>query len=530
MSRLKMPHTSSPPLSIDKIRRKWSWVSGTARGTEDSREQYQKDLKNAFSEIDGLMAGFTYLDEMGASQHVTDSPSSPVAIDDPPLTEAKPTLSTDQYPMDIDIDLSEEEDQGAVPPYSASSSDSQRQPMAAQWDAIRDLRKETEYHHQRFQRMATLANDPILSQLRESYKDSKSIRTTGILIFRDVLDGFQPSKLRDIFAFASLSYAVSQLLFKSGRIDKMEILGGLKAWRDSIADASEREAFNKLAHNLWPEAKNHLHFIPIPQMTPRSDTCWPRPPSNYQDTTSATMNRPYDSFPGPPLGHGPVTSDMSVPNLVFEELDGINQTSFGFAEHLIDLTKFTQEVWEFSRLNDLSSVETNRQTTTSDIPATFSVDAEQSHSQHFGWHQQPAEYPSLLGDNAPGGAEHVSPESDAEKIRLQDTLVFVVVVTFIFEIKDLLNILSGRGLVSKPDKLYKNQEQQQKRFYKSAKEDFFEPRACSRPIPYRTYTALLSVAKIFTREAYLKTISEVKHYLVTVAVVRKYHHQARSTS
>ena len=39
-----------------------------------------------------------------------------------------------------------------------------------------------------------------------------------------MLDGFCPSKLKDTFASASLSYSVSQLLFKKGRIEKFQIV------------------------------------------------------------------------------------------------------------------------------------------------------------------------------------------------------------------------------------------------------------------------------------------------------------------
>lgn len=522
---LPQPHASSPPLRLDRLSEKYSWARGTARGTEASRERYQTDLRQAFSEIDGLLAGFTYLDKMDPSQQVADSSfPSPLAMDEPlAATEPEPILGTDQYPMDItDIDLSEGEDHGTVPPCSASSSDAHRQPMAAQWDAIRDLRKETEFHHQRFQRMELLSNDPILAQLREAYKDSKSVRITGILIFKDVLDGFKPTKLKDIFAFASLSYAVSKLLFKSRRIDEMEIFAGIKAWRDSISDTGEREAFNKLARHLWPEAKNHLHFIPIPQRTPRSDTLWPWQPSSYQSMASDPMNRPGDIFPGPPLSHGgPVKNDMLDPTWALEVLHDINHISFEFADHVVDLTALTKDAWDLSKFRDFNPAASHHQPSSHGIPAVFAGQEGESQPCHRDWHLPQTEYPDLLRENGQGKAEQMPTQIDAETIQLRDTFVFVVVVAFIIEIKDLLHILRGNGLVSKSEKLYKAQIAEQKRFYKSAKEDFFEPRASSRPMPYRTYTALLSVAKLFTQEAYLKSISEVKHYLMTVAVVRK---------
>jgi hypothetical protein len=52
--------SGSPPLLIDEFRRKYSWANGVSRSTEASQTQYRKDLKKAFAEIDGLMAGFTY--------------------------------------------------------------------------------------------------------------------------------------------------------------------------------------------------------------------------------------------------------------------------------------------------------------------------------------------------------------------------------------------------------------------------------------------------------------------------------------
>ncbi|RYP08906.1 hypothetical protein DL764_001616 [Monosporascus ibericus] len=503
-----MPQSSvPPPLLLDKFRQKYSWANGATRGTESSREQYHKDLKNAFAEIDGLMAGFKYLDEMGPRPRTEESsPPSPPDDAPAPAAEAHLQRNSQEYPREIDgLDAPHDRrqviDEGRQRPVSEVRPD--RQPMAAQWTAIRNLREETEYHHRRFQTMPSLSDDPIIAQLRRDFRDAKSIRKTGIIIFRDVLDDYRPTKLKEIFAFASLSYAVSQVLFKTGRIDKFQILSGVKTWRDSISDDREKEAFNKLAYDLWPEAKDHLHFIPMQRTNPEDRISLPKE-VNYGNPTTIFMDQGSnttfdDHWPG---------QDISP-----EEIDAIISSS-GFSDHIMGLTECTYQAFGFSRLQDIDTGRGCQPPATYAETSLPTTSAGYSNSGCLDPHPPMTNLPPVV--QSPLESAQVQPDSEVAQLR--GACVFLVILAFISENQELLHILSGRGLIAKPDKLYKAEREDQKMFYKSAQEQFFEPRRRSNPQPNRAFPALLSTAKIFTKEAYLRTIPEVKHYLLTVAV------------
>ncbi|RYP51043.1 hypothetical protein DL768_003543 [Monosporascus sp. mg162] len=505
-----MPQTSvPPPLLLDKFRQKYSWANGATRGTESSKEQYRKDLKNAFAEIDGLMAGFKYLDEMEPGPTAEESsPASPPDDTPAPAAEAHLQQSYQEYPREInDLDTSHDRRQVVNEDGQRPTSEVRpdRQPMAAQWAAIRSLREESEYHHRRFMTMPSLSDDPILAQLRKDFTDAKRIRKTGIIIFRDVLLDYRPTKLREIFAFASLSYAVSQVLFKTGRIDKFQILSGVRTWRDSISDDREKEAFNKLAHELWPEAKDHLHFIPMPRIHTEDPISLPRQ-VNHENPTTTFMNQVSNA-----------TFDYSWPgqNTSPEELNGIS-SSLGFLEQAVELTDHTHQAFDLSQLQDFDTVTGYQPTATYVETSLPTTSAGYSSSGCLDPHPPTINLPSAV--RSPFESAQAQP--DSEDVHLRGTCVFLVILAFISENQDLLHILSGRGLISKPNKLYDAEKEDQKMFYKSAQEQFFEPRRRSNPQPSRAFPALLSTAKIFTKEAYLRTIPEVKHYLLTVAVVR----------
>ncbi|KAI8631752.1 hypothetical protein F5Y19DRAFT_402904 [Xylariaceae sp. FL1651] len=489
-------------LLIDKIRDEYSWAKGTTRGTDSSQAQYQEALKNAFAEIDGLLAGFKYMDEMHSADEGRGA--SPAEQAPPEAIQApEAVLPFKSWQAQAQAEAQAEDGDTHIPD-TTSHLASERQPMAVQWAAIKSLRAETDYHHQRFLAIPATTDNPILSQLRESYKDGKSVRKAGIIIFRDVLDGYRPTRLRDIFAFASLSYSVSQLLFKSKRIEQSEILAGLEAWRRSLSDAKEREAFDILALHLWPESKEHLQYSATQppfrgQMSPGLWSGW------GEVNESAATSKQNLEVPSMPDWSSPLFDHHSA-NFDYGQ-DVHNLADSGIFGNAINITNHTHDAFDFSILS--SGIDTH-------------------HHQPYdggqgGPSSQPAEAESWsLGCPPPFNQDteqsDIQDSHRGEDLELRDSKVFLVVLAFLAEIQELLNILSGRGIVPRPDKLYKAEEEDQKRFYKTAQEIFFEPRCCDQQVPCRDFSALLAMARIFTEEAYLRTIPDVKHYLITVAV------------
>ncbi len=268
------------PLLLDKYCEKYSLKRRPTRATDAERQRHRRDLQKAIEEIDGLMAGFQYLDgvDPGASEAGRPPPSTPHITSQPPWPSASWTNGVhlqdmppaSQYSLqDFEADLLPVEMDIPTPPVTPVPDP---QPMPSQWADIRNLRGEIDFHHKRFQKLAAKSNNPALCSLMETFPTAESVRKSGIDLFRDILSGFKPGLLEDVFAFASLSYAMSQQLLKRGRIQKKDILAGLGVWRDGISDPLQRAAFEMLAVDLWPEAIGHLHLNPVYQRAAGDDT------------------------------------------------------------------------------------------------------------------------------------------------------------------------------------------------------------------------------------------------------------------
>ncbi|KAK3367776.1 hypothetical protein B0H63DRAFT_405133 [Podospora didyma] len=452
---------SSPAKSrhflLDTYRSKHSWAAGVTRGSPSAVEWHKKDLEKAFAEIDGLMAGLQYQDKADSIRDAQKQQPSSMGAS---VTENEQQYPT--YPPDLDfIDIVVQDGPVTAP---VPPPPKEHQPMASQWDTIRTLRDETVHHHRKFQQYAKNSQDPVITALLKVYPEARKIRNAGAQVFRDVLDGFRPRQLKHVFAFASFAYAMSQLLYRKNRIDKSEILADLRQWRDLISDPTEREAFNNLARELWPEANDRLHFIHIPpsvRTAPFPDVShWP-PATNRdgminEDTDISALDLAY-FFSNPPAvlnttnllqqhGLGPPGNQPPASNVIVQE------------DAIIDTAPSRDE-------------------------------------------QEPA------------GSVHDEPD----KASLENTGMFTVVFTFLREIGELLYILSGTSLASRRYKLYKAEEGDRESFYDSAQEKFFNPRRRSSEHGHPESRALLSVAETFTKRGYLRSISQIEHYLVGVA-------------
>ncbi|KXX81303.1 Peptide transporter PTR2 [Madurella mycetomatis] len=460
-----MPSTEKPKdFLIDKCRSKYSWAAGIARGTPSAIDRHRRDLETAFAEINGLMAGLHYQDKLESETTVAraDSTSCNAQLPRPANQEAAGPaypipMAPQQHQFDsLDKELTELLENSRQDPTSTPESipNMEHQPLGSQWAAIRCLRKETAYHHRRFQHLARTMENPLIAKLLDVYPDAQSVRSKGAQLFKDVLEGFRPRDLSLVFAFASFSYATSQLLYKKRRIDKGYILAGLKDWRDLISDLPEFAAFainEQAAHDTIGA-------------------------SYYQNTS---------------IGSG--LGDHIPPDLV---------------TNVVDLMNTSHEYFNFAAIAGL------------DAENSLNLPAASNWLSSSG----PGP-PSLLptpdaAPNTPGGERQRSQSTDEpldELVKLEETTMFLVILIFLEDIGELLYILSGRSLASRRHKLYKAEEKNQKAFYKKSKESFFEPRYRHSEPNSAAFFALLSVAERFTQGGYLRSIAEIKHYLVSVA-------------
>lgn len=502
---------NSTPLLLDKCRTKYSWALGVTRGTDGAQRSHKRDLQKAFEEIDGLMAGFKYLDDVDPESPGMPLPSSSRSSQPTqPLTAqpgniqfqgAKVDLSYPAAIMDSDL---YDGHQGGLPTPATTP---EPQPMPSQWTAIRSLRGEIEFHHKRFLELTEKSDNATLHSLRATFPTPKSIRKSGTIMYRDILDGFKPYLLEDIFAFASLSYAMSQQLSKRGRIKQEDILQGLRIWRDAISDSTQREAFNILAEALWPEARNHLHFMPLPPVTVTSGVA---------QSTVAGLNVQLPDLFRPDHNINPslaelMSSNSPAYNALYSHipsLDYIPSLDFDHnipRDNAIDLALDYRDQFGLFNLNHTGSITSQ--------PLAGENSRRQGQPGPISWDPGPSSQEAPTATN-----NEATPEAE-KAAQLRQTGVFLIVIAFILEIKELLRILSGRGLISRPPQRYEAEKEKQKRFYELAQATFFKPRCQPEACPSQLFTAVLSVANNFAKSGYLRSIEEVRYFLVTVAPV-----------
>lgn len=513
---------------LDRCRTKYSWAAGVTRGTPSAIQWHRKDLDTAFAEIDGLMAGLRYQDKVERCRSqaaASPLPQNPLGAADEHGdllgTRQYPTQLLDEHLPDLSAATIENHTAAAAAYVPASPAEpipgAEHQPMATQWAALRNLRDETAFHHKRFEQLCRDLGDPTISKLLEIYPDAQSIRNQGAQLVKDVLEGFRPRELSLVFAFVSFAYAISQLLYKKGRIDQREILADLKVWRSLILDSRERQAFDLIAQRLWPEAKDHLHFIPVVAqhrvaqfphlssgdvgLTESAITDFLSSPADGQDATDQHIGL----FGTDQFGFGNAASHNGQQDVINPEVEVAWAGS---------LMKKSNGEFAFDRLQ-LAAASSPNNEFFHQAPSCFGWTQPDS-TDHPGSPSPRGGTPDVFG----GGREQPQPTKPgpvSKEVELEDSGIFLVVLVFLLDIADLVYTLSGRSLASRRHKLYKAEERDQEGFYKFARETFFKPHRQELQTP--AFSALLYVAEKFTKGGLLRSIAEIKHYLVSVATV-----------
>lgn len=216
-------------------------VSGGATRAGPGGARAQEHLEKALAEVDGLSAAFIYLDATESTGASTNRPRDDLAQELQALcATASFNEATDSQPYAVHNDARAHE-------IAWSSIRTVRDGMSVLWDHFVDV--------------AANLDNPAINNILVDYQDAKGLRQTGAIAFRNTVTGLAPNDLCKIFAFCSLSYVVSCLLYSRNRIAEGDILAGIRLWLDALEKEDEREAFELLAKSLWPEARNHLHFM-----------------------------------------------------------------------------------------------------------------------------------------------------------------------------------------------------------------------------------------------------------------------------
>jgi hypothetical protein len=434
------------------------------------------------------MAGMKYLDkaELTSPTSVVPSPgSTPDSDSDADVPDASSSTSPPQERVNA-----------ADPPPEPRPS-FQKMPIlepphvAAQFAALRSLRDETERQFDRFRVISQNTENPILKKLyQETYRDVKTLRNRGLIYYRDLLehDPYPLKTLKQTFAFVSLSYAISRLLVRAGRMQHHDVLSGIGAWRHCIMDDGERDAFDILAANLWPEVGNAGQYQ-----------------NSLQDIMTGSL--PY-------LDASATGYQISTGELPFNPVDPVGDALLQEfqSEYSISLANYTREAFDFALLSDSNQYMGQSGDPGPSIRVTQSSVAQDAHSDLY--------LPGPSQDSAASDQDSPGEGSGAEGVtRLTDTMVFKAVRIFFHECTELIQIFMGRGHISKPEAWYGGEQEEQKLFRKSAHEHFFRPRYQLQRFPCAEFTALLSVAQLFVKWGYLKDFDGIKHYLMLIAPV-----------
>jgi len=486
-----------PPSSLQSL-----WAPGTPRDNPSAAiERLQNHLEVATSEVNGLIAGLHFQDQAeGGSKAVYDYPSE---------------LSDD------DLDL-----QTSYPEPQEPEAEMRDQPNAPQWEALRAFRQESEFHHARFRRMERELKNPAISGLLKLYPDAQGIRNTGAQLVKDVLDGFRPEKLSEVFVFTCFAYAISQVLHKRDRLDKIHILADIRAWRALIRDKDEVLAFNMLAPRLWPESKQHCHFPDATTTTASSCTlvtsvapirtghetnAWPS-----SGATTAPQYRPFDPVQQQGTAIEPFSSSSSSSNN--NNSNGSRQPGILGPDFALN-TGGTIDAESMALLDTISLMNYSHKEVNFADTSWMSLDPLEAALLSAGPPPQISENPDALD---PGGEKKqlFSAYKRPEDAKLVETVMFLIVFAFLQDIgEQFLHILSGRTLSSGRQKLFSTQKGDQEVLCKEASKSFSRLRTQNPNSKSSAFRALISVAEMLTREGHLRSFDEIKHYLIALATV-----------
>lgn len=512
------PTTPKAPLLLDKYRQKFGLRNGGSRGTQAASDRQHQHLAKALEEIDGLLVGFQCLDKQQAAALDTASVSSYT-----PPVPFEGDLPSRPAQLDLDMDHGSPVDHASPGATAEASSSDPEEPLAREWAAIRTLREETEFHHKRFRALTKDSNDPILAELCSVYQDAKAVRTRGVETFRRILEGSIPFTLSKVFPFASLSYAISKLLVKCGRLEQGDVLSGLQLWRNAISDADEREAFGRLAIDLWPEARDHIHCIPIVQIPAhlsdrfpclsddigKDDDGW-QWPSRGANASRAGMGQSHwidDALFSDPLAPDLLVQTDDVSDLPLESHMYTENPQQAFFNGVMNMTYLTSREFNFGALCPMSDHPSYAGDWSGRPPEQVNTSS----------HEDPPGF--TLPHHPLSGPMEGTVKGKPDTTDLQSTALYLAFFLFLRDNKEALRILAGRRFMLRSKKSDDEEaaKEDQEIFFALAKNSFFKPRRST--AISTSFTALLSVAENYTRIGYLQTVEDIKYYLYSAALV-----------
>lgn len=517
--------------ALDFYRDKYSFARGASRRNEAGNIQLQK----ALAEIDGLFAGLNFLDRIESSADEASSTASPPghptarcsgspegSFDDGIFEELEGFTTTSQQTPDPVY-----HDEPAI------RAGPERLPPAYDWTPIRNVRDGMEMMWKNFEAVAQDINSPQVNDLQQYYGTARTLRETGVFAFRSSLTGPAPNTLKEVFAFTSLAYVVQSLLRDRERLKTIDILDGISMWMNAISDAGERQLFQKLAGRLWPEAQNHLHFIPlldkrdinVPPLThrPQPQFSWNGNPF-VSDSIEDQISEPL-TFQGSQelmfwkqhhtVANEPDFSSWPMHDQVSVEAACMTQAACSMSEN-------THECWQWNQFlplenTGLQQFDFNQDNSGQTLEISHARPPEAAFWQAE--QQAPAEI-RCNGPIDPVSQAHIN-DMPITTPKLQATKMFCAILILFEILGELPFLLSGRGLTARGLQSFNPFSTQQKRQIKQIRNKILKPLKKKTDLDDPQFRALLSMSKQLVHRGNLQSIDETRSYLVTVGKVKQ---------
>ncbi|KAK2699844.1 hypothetical protein QWA68_000732 [Fusarium oxysporum] len=420
-------------------------------------------IDEALAEVDGLFAGLIYLDAT-----------------DPPLPQRiSKNCFRNSLAVKLDVICNACEIRPETDILNAPSSTIHESILAreAAWSSIRTVRDGMQILWDHFVDISRVLNTSTIDNLRNSYHDAQGICYEGVFAFRYTVVGPKPDDLVRIFAFCSLSYVITRLFCARKRAKQSDIPAGIRSWRDAIKEEDERQAFDALAAQMWPEAQNHVHFQDLDPGQPlarststhgHSGSASPVSSSHYKSSmppfpADFSIMPPFDcdqqaqqpSNKGS-MGHSFVPlQDTCLGN---EQVNnGTTNTSTAFSQNPQSFTDPINDSCYFPVPSTQLPVPNNEPYADSwawsDSGSMLSLNFDMMEPLDFAALGDPtsqsADYTNLMTDPTQGLSDRALLETTTRVSALEMTSTFMVVREYIRDNCNFWHRLAGSGLVSK---------------------------------------------------------------------------------
>ena len=444
------------------------------------------------------------------------------------LPNANVLITRDSIDRLADINLHEDfNDDGPEPDFPVENTGD----VGKAWKGLRAVRKGMKAEFRRFDDVTSKSKSAVIGRLRSRFPNFKALADCGALVYRDVLDGLCPGTFEEIFAFASLSHAMSRILVRQKRMEEAQVLSGVQRWRDCIDNVDERSAFDALTSRVWPSSCVFPTKPGQPAPDPHSQTI------TLEVQDKMRLLHKVATIATTEMGHGSGdASHAGTPGSPPASLE----------EDALNLTVLTGEEFDFSLLRHLSSSDTYVPPKDIDPrelskfcppgqhipgynPSLFlpppPEDRPPTPTQPSPGDQTPPppSPPALMGPASCGQTLYRFPITDevfdCKATNLRNTITVLAVLAFASNSGDGFYLLSGSGKTTARNRIGSAWASERSKTERRLRREFFDPLKTA-GADDASFLALLAVAKKFVVLGLLGTEVEVQDYLIAMSKVK----------